>query len=148
MVEEEAPAAQAKGTEMASPELVPAQVSVTSVFEQIGMWILGLFIGLGTRIANLGRWIVGGFRKLFRFLRNPGQSLIRIARRMRESSETMAREMDLLSWIQLIASPETAKFRNSLESFLQIMNAVDNILDVVLLRSGIIQTIRVSASQS
>ncbi len=101
MVDEEAPVGPPKTTGVAEPELVPAQDSATTVLEQIGMWILGLFIGLGTRFANFGRWISRGFRKLYRFFRNPGQSLFRFVRGLRASAETMRREMDLLSWIQL-----------------------------------------------
>jgi iron(III) transport system permease protein len=101
MMEETDSVEQLKGDEMEA-ELVPARSSVKSLLEHAGMLILGAFIGLATRIVAFGRWIFGGFRRLFRFLTNPGQSLIQLMRRLRLSSTTMGREMDSLSWIQLI----------------------------------------------
>jgi iron(III) transport system permease protein len=101
MMEEEASSGQAK-TSVTEAELVPARSSVPSILEQGGMWILGLFIGIGTRLVAFGRWVLRGFMKFFRFFANPGQSLIRLIRGLRLSAEEMTREMDPLSWIQMI----------------------------------------------
>jgi ABC-type Fe3+ transport system permease subunit len=66
------------------------------------MAIIGFFVAIGNRVAGFFRWIANGFRKLYGFLLNPGQSTRNLVLRARLSADELMREMDTLSWVQLI----------------------------------------------
>jgi ABC-type Fe3+ transport system permease subunit len=64
--------------------------------------IIGFFTSIGRRIIAFFRWIYSGFIRLYRFFLDPGQNIRRFSKKMGSSAEEMSREMDTLSWIQLV----------------------------------------------
>jgi ABC-type Fe3+ transport system permease subunit len=88
-------------TEYVSVDMEKAQPPVADILLSFLKSIVGIFVGIGRRLYNLGKWIVDKFVRFFGFFRNPGENSRNLWIRFRTSVEVMRHEMDLLSWIQL-----------------------------------------------
>ncbi|MFW9812571.1 MAG: ABC transporter permease [Candidatus Thorarchaeota archaeon] len=90
-------------TEMGS-EVIPEDMESSAPIDlhSIGYFIIGFFVGLGNRILAFFKWIYRGIIRLYRFFLDPGQSIRRFSKRMGVYAEEMGREMDTLSWVQLV----------------------------------------------
>ncbi|MGQ4911680.1 MAG: ABC transporter permease [Candidatus Thorarchaeota archaeon] len=83
-------------------EMEPARISVTHILLSFALSIVGAFRGVANRILGFFRWIASGLTRIHTFLLDPGQSTRNLVLRMRESADSLVREMDMLSWIQLV----------------------------------------------
>ncbi len=73
----------------------------------IPMWFLyairGIFLWLFNKIKSISGWIYRQFNRFFGFFKNPGENTSKLVVRFKGGVAQLRREMDRLSWIQLIA---------------------------------------------
>jgi len=84
-------------------ELQSTRLSVADIPKRFLYAIRGIFLWIFNKILSFSRWVYCQFNRFFGFFKNPGENSRILNMRFKASLAQLRREMDTLSWVQLIA---------------------------------------------
>lgn len=84
-------------------ELQSARLSAADIPKRFLYAIRGIFLWIFNKTVSFSRWIYCQFNRFFGFFKNPGENSRILNMRFKSSLAQLRREMDTLSWVQLIA---------------------------------------------
>jgi len=89
--------------EQIDAELEDARYLLSDIPIQIFSIILGVFLWIFNKISSGVKWCYDKLYRIYSFFRNPGQNIRNLNVRFMAAVEQLRREMDPLTWVQLIA---------------------------------------------
>ncbi|MGY5878770.1 MAG: iron ABC transporter permease [Candidatus Thorarchaeota archaeon] len=84
-------------------ELEGGRFSAADIPIQFLYAIRGIFLWLFNKTKSLARWVYRQFNRFFGFFKDPGENTRKLVTRFKGGMVQLRREMDTLSWVQLIA---------------------------------------------
>ena len=84
--------------ELEGARFSPADIPIRFVYA-----IRGIFLWFFKKITLFSRWVFRQFTRFFGFFKNPGENYRILSARFKDAIGQLRREMDTLSWVQLVA---------------------------------------------